>query len=395
MRRLIGSRIIVVVAAGALAACSGASLMASAPQSAGPANSAPGVRSKHAVGLGKVLTSKDNTQIFGFAVAQDGPDGILSTATHVETFDQSDGAFVQQFPAKTPSNIEFSLDGLVAGDVALVTRYVTPPHSIYATRRYDTIAPFTSGKFTGTWTPPIFDVNVEQTSVDPASNNAAIFAIKLKRNDVPVLFVTDVGANTFSNVIDLDPNAFALGAQPQLASYVVGGKALLATSPDFGRVGGTEPVNVLVDLATKKVTQFTGFNLGPFGAGFVNGMAADPNTAVEATTTELNAQVEFYDVSTQTGITAVQLPCTGDADQSNSGAGVAVDPTHKLFLVTDPDYACDGTGAVVVYDEKGNEIEAITGFRLAIGEPPPAIDPATRTGWAFGPGFNQLQQFFY
>jgi len=100
-------------------------------------------------------------------------------------------------------------------------------------------------------------------------------------------------------------------------------------------------------------------------------MALDPNTGIEATTTELNAQVEFYDVRKHVGTADVQLPCSGNTDQGNSGAGVAVDTVHKLFLVTDPAYACDNSqdGAIVVYDEKGTVVEVIHPFKFAIAEP--------------------------
>ena len=50
---------------------------------------------------------------------------------------------------------------------------------------------------------------------------------------------------------------------------------------------------------------------------------------------------------------------------------------------------------VVVYDEGGNFLEAIPGFHFAINEPAVAINPSKRMGWAFGPQFSQLQQFFY
>ena len=93
---------------------------------------------------------------------------------------------------------------------------------------------------------------------------------------------------------------------------------------------------------------------------------------------------------------AAQLPCTGDTSQGNSGAGIANDPVNGLFLVTDPSYCSGSQGsAIVVYDEKGNLVETITGFKFALGEPAPAINPSKRMGWAFGPAFNQLQQFFY
>ena len=119
---------------------------------------------------------------------------------------------------------------------------------------------------------------------------------------------------------------------------------------------------------------------------------------VAATTTELNSQVEFYDLKSQSGIAAVQLPCTTNTDQIHSGSNIAVDPVNKLFLVTEQLY-CDGSqgSAIVVYDEAGNFVEAITGFNFAIGEPAPVLNPSGRMGWAFsGPeGFSQLQQFFY
>ena len=51
----------------------------------------------------------------------------------------------------------------------------------------------------------------------------------------------------------------------------------------------------------------------------------------------------------------------------------------------------------MVYDESGNLVEAITGFKFPIGEPAPALNPGKRMGWALGgpAGLSQLQQFFY
>jgi hypothetical protein len=131
--------------------------------------------------------------------------------------------------------------------------------------------------------------------------------------------------------------------------------------------------------------------------GFVNGLAVDPNPGIAATTTELNAQVEFYDLTKKTGVATVQLPCTTDVSQYNSSSGIAVDPIHKLFLVTDT-YCCDGSqgSAAVMDDESGNLVEAITDFNFPIGETP-ALNPWRRIGWALGGpgGLSQLQQFFY
>jgi hypothetical protein len=146
------------------------------------------------------------------------------------------------------------------------------------------------------------------------------------------------------------------------------------------------------------MTSFQGLNNGVFGAGFVNGLAVDSTTGIACTTTELNAQVEFYDLARQTGI-AVQLPGTTETSQLNSGAAVAVDEVNHLFLVADPVYAPTGDSAIVVYDERGHFIEAITGFSFsnAFRAVPVrvAVNPSTRTGYVDGPGVNQLQQFFY
>jgi hypothetical protein len=346
------------------------------------------------VGLGVVLTSQGG-QIYGFDIDQSGSDGVLATAANVETFDENSGTITNSFPKKTPSGTSYGADGIFTGDVALITRYVVPKGGIYAKRFYDVMSPVTAGKFTGKWTPPLKDIQVEQAGPNQTSGDTAIFAIGLKKQDAPELIVSDVAKNTFGRVIKLNPSSFSLGDQPQLGQDVKTGRAVIASSPDGGRVGGEAPVNLLVDMKNGKQTEFNGLNNGPYGSGYVNGLAVDSATGIAATTTELNAQVEFYNLAKKTA-TAVQLPCTGDASQSLSGSGIASDSANRLFLVTEQ-YYCDGSqgSAIVVYDESGNLVETITGFTFFIGEPAPVINPSERMGWAFGPGASQLQQFFY
>ncbi len=359
------------------------------------------------VGLGKLLTTKDGGQIFGFDINQDGDDGVLASAQNaggsnyrvsMEVFDQNTGKIVKSFKNETGPRDSYGVDGIFAGDVALITHYIVPKGSIYAKRRYEVMNPVTANKFTGSWMPPLRDIDVLQAGRNQTTSTSVLFAIELKKQDNPDLIVSDVAADTFSNVIPLDPNLFCGCNGPQLGQFTSANQAVFALSPDGGAVGGSAPLNVLVDLSSGQKTQFSGYNNGAFHAGYVNGLAVDPDTGVAATTTELNAQVEFYDLKKKKGITFVQLPCTSDTSQGNSGSGIAVDPVNKLFLVTDYFY-CDGSqgSAIVVYDESGNFVEAITGFKLAIGEPAPVINPSKRMGWAFGGpgGFSQLQQFFY
>jgi hypothetical protein len=356
--------------------------------------SQPALRSvRHAVGLGAILSSNAG-QIFGFDIDRNGNDGALATSTNVETFDQDSGAISKTFPKLPQSGTSYVFDAIVTGDVGLVTREVMPKGSPFAKRFYDLMDPV-KGKFTGKWTPPVKDIEVEAAGPNQTTGMTAIFAIELEKNDIPDLFESNVAKNQFGKVFHLNPRTFGVGNSPQVAQDTATNEAVIATSPDGGKVQGAAPINALVNLETGKQTQFTGLNNGEFGAGDVNGLAVDSSTGIAATTTELNAQVEFYNLAQRTGV-AAQLPCTGDTSQGNSGAGIANDSVNGLFLVTDPSY-CGGSqgSAIVVYDEKGNLVETISGFKFALGEPAPAINPGKRMGWAFGPGFNQLQQFFY
>ncbi|HEX3458450.1 MAG TPA: hypothetical protein VHR97_10890, partial [Candidatus Baltobacteraceae bacterium] len=313
----------------------------------------------------------------------------------VETFDQDSGAILTSYPKKTPERTSYGADAILHSDIGLITRYVEPKGSLYAKRHFNIMKPVTKGKFTGKWTPPVKDIEVERAGPNQVTDTTAIYAIELKNQDVPDLFTSNVGANTFGKVFHLDPNTFGLGNGPQFAQDTTTNQEVVALSPDGGAVGGSAPLNIVIDLKTGKQKQWNGFNNGYFHAGYVNGMALDSTTGTFATTTELNAQVEFYNVTTQNG-TFAQLPCTGSTSQTNSGAGIASDPVNGLFLVTDPFY-CNGSqgSALVIYDEQGNLVETITGFKFAIGEPAPVIVPSKRMGWAFGPQFSQLQQFFY
>src|SRR5579863_9886450 len=63
----------------------------------------PAHRAEHAaVGLGAMLTTANNGQIFGFDIDQNGSDGVLATAANVETFNEDTGQITKSIPQKTP-----------------------------------------------------------------------------------------------------------------------------------------------------------------------------------------------------------------------------------------------------------------------------------------------------
>lgn len=354
----------------------------------------------HKPGLGVVLTSKDG-QIFGFDIDRFGNGGVLATQHGVETFDQDTGEIIKSFGKSLGSSGDYVVNGIAASGVALIEQERVPDGELFPKRQYKVMNPVTANKFTGKWTPPSKGIIMQAMSDDQASQVTSLFALtSLKDGEVPTIFVSDIAANTFTNVITLD-DRFEGGTLPQFAQYTKGNMAVIALSPDGGAVGGVAPMNFLIDLSTGAMTGFSGYNNGFFHAGSVNGLAVDPKTGVAATTTELNAEVEFYNLKNKTRIAFAQLPCSGATDQLLSGTSITNDPVNKLFLVTEPNY-CDGSegSAIVVYDEAGNFVEAITGFNVPNDvalSAPPRINPSKRMGWVFGgpKGASQLQQFFY
>jgi hypothetical protein len=110
---------------------------ASLPVSAAPAPTR--------VGLGKVLTTSDGQEIYGFDIDQSGDDGVLASAgiqgnnlaISVETFDQDTGKITKTFATKDGAKNSYSVDGIFSGDVGLITHYITPTGQIYARRVYD------------------------------------------------------------------------------------------------------------------------------------------------------------------------------------------------------------------------------------------------------------------
>jgi hypothetical protein len=170
---------------------------------------------------------------------------------------------------------------------------------------------------------------------------------------------------------------------------------VLATSPDGGAVGGQVPLIAMVDLATGKIEQFNGVLIGIFHSGYVNGMAVDAATGIACTSTELDADVEFYDLASKNGF-AVGIP-GANGNQSFSGEAIVNDPIHKLFLVAQPSGSVGPPGGSVidVFDESGHLVKSITGFKAFGITPGLAIDPGKRIGFIDGPTPDALTQFTY
>ncbi|HEX3945514.1 MAG TPA: hypothetical protein VHW69_15660 [Rhizomicrobium sp.] len=183
----------------------------------------------HPVGLGKVLTAKDDRQIFGFDINQTGDDGLLATASSVEIFDQDTGKVTKSLGHLVNQNSDYVAYGIAGGDVGLIDHEVVPDGQLFPKRHYMVLNPVRGKKITGKWTPPLHGIIMQQMSEDQSSSVTSLFALtSLKQGEAPVLLVADIAANTFSNVINLDPNLFGPCNGPHLAQYTA---RTLRTSP--------------------------------------------------------------------------------------------------------------------------------------------------------------------
>lgn len=348
--------------------------------------------------MGKALSSAYGGQILGFDIDQTGSDGLLSESltksrgkarSAIETFDLKAGKIttVVKTMAKT-ANDDFLTFGIVGNDVGFVDEQRVKLNDISRHDRYLLLNPVQGDKITGQWEPPhVTDSVLYQQAENQATNTqvSVVFRNAFSQN-VPWLYVWDSSSNRFLNFIRLSYTGSAMAEDSSR------NQAVLASQSGSGA-----PIMTLVNLKTKKITVFQGLNNGPEGAGAVNGLAVDSGTGTACTTTELNAQVEFYDLAKETGF-AVQLPGTDSGDQSNSGGAVANDSQNHLFLVAQPFSSESRGSSIYVYDESGNLVESINGFSFSGSSLPAtkiAVNPGLRIGWVNGPSSNQIQQFFY
>ncbi|MGB8768909.1 MAG: hypothetical protein WCC92_04800 [Candidatus Korobacteraceae bacterium] len=341
-------------------------------------------------------------QIFGFDIDQNGTEGLLSEAqtlpnglvlAAVETFDQNTGRILRVV-TKLQSQDDFITMGIVASSVGLIEHEQEISFG-HLQRTFQVLNPLNSNRFTGSWTPPIGTQHIIMPAGVSRSQgvpNVAVFAYDNSGQFIPYVFSSNVAANTFGPVVHIpDANNFA-SVPPPIAYDSVTNQAYLGGGPGcFGCL----PVIGVVDLTQGTFTEFEGI-----GLGFVNGMAVDSADGIACTTTEDDANVEFYNLATRTGFT-VQLPHSG-GQQYYSSADVEFDPIHKLFFVAQPNSSSASQGSsIYVYDIHGNVVEILNGVNCShtfnVVAAHVALHPAWRSGFIDGPdqGVTEIESFTY
>jgi hypothetical protein len=356
-----------------------------------------------APGPGAVLVhSKFGGQIFGFDIDQNGTEGVLSESqvlsngnvlAAVETFDQRTGKILKVV-SETQTQDDFVTLGVVGNSVGLVEHEHV--QGIFVVKRtFQTMNPLSSNTFTGLWTPPLGTGHLIMPAAVSRSQGVpqvAVFAFDNSGNFTPWVFSSNVAANTFGPIAKItDSNNFG-SVEPPIAYDSTTNQAILGGGPGcFGCL----PVIGLVDLTQGTFTEFTGI-----GFGFINGIAVDSADGIFCTTTEDDANVQFYNLSTKTGSTE-ELPGSG-GNQFFSGADVEFDPIHKLFLVAQPVSSSSPSGSTIyVYDIHGNLQETLNGFSFSnsfnVVPAHIALHPSLRSGYVDGPdsGVTDIQSFTY
>lgn len=344
--------------------------------------------------------SRFGGQIFGFDIDQSGTEGVLSEAqtlangnvlAAVETFDQKTGKILRVL-VKTETQDDFVTLG-VAGTSVGVIEHEHVVSLLHVVRTFDTINPMTSNKFTGKWTPPLTPKHLlNQVSRNQGVTNNAVLAMDNSGNFITWVYSSNIAANTFGPIVKIT-DSFNFGSvPPPMALNTVTNTAVLGGGDGcFGCL----PVIGVADLTKGSFSEFTGI-----GFGFVNGIAIDSADNIAVTTTEDDANVEFYDLATQTGFNVV-LPGSG-SQQIFSGADVQFDAVNKLFFVAQPVSSSTPTGSTIyVYDTKGNLQETLNGFSFSnafnVIAAHIALNPSTRTGFIDGPsaGVTDIEGFTY
>ncbi len=353
------------------------------------------------IGAKVIVHSMFGGQIFGFDIDQNGSEGLLSEAqtlanglvlAAVETFDQKTGKILAVV-TKTETSEDFVTMGIVGNSVGLVEHEIET--SLFrVTRKFQVLNPLNSNQFTGIWTPPIGSQHIIMpggVSRSQGVPNVAVFAYDNSDQFIPYVFSSNVGANTFGPVVKITDSINFASVPPPIAYDSVTNQAVLGGGPGcFDCL----PVIGVVDLTNATFKEFLGI-----GFGFVNGIAIDSADGIAVTTTEDDANVEYYDLAAQNGFT-VQLP-NSQGQQFFSGADVEFDPIHKLFFIAQPNSSVSSGSTIYVYDTQGVLKETLNGFNFSnafnVVGAHIALNPSKRTGFVDGPdqGVTELQSFTY
>jgi len=342
-----------------------------------------------------VVRPKFGGQMSGYDIDQNGTEGVLAEQatlkdgnilTAVETFDQKTGKIIKVVSKKISQFDDDIVEGIVGNSTAVLLRENALSNGTQ--RIYRLISPLSANKYTSVWHPPHFDNRsiVYGVSHDQQSDTAAFF----------VLHDIYPGTSYFAFTENMQTHTFGKEFKTKAQDFVPFNPVAFAydVNTNTGVLAESEGCNYcvmqigLLNLDNGKFGQFTGLGEG------LQGLAVDSDDGIACTTSADDANVQFYDVKTQTGISE-DLP--GGVGQAQSGFDVEYDPIHKLFLI----FQADGPGEhsfIQVYDPKGTLVDSIDFGPYNRFGGYMALQPRTRGGFlgeAPGNSNGVLRSFTY
>jgi hypothetical protein len=363
---------------------------------AGQLASRPVQFARRLVGPGSVLTSHSGGPIIGWAIDENGTDGVLTEVTRistpyrsiVETFDQATAQIVKVVREQNSGpkgNRELAVRGILADDVGLIDDELRHEGKTFRDV-YDVMVPVTGNSISGTWKQPpgkdflLYDI-ADQQSNPVSVMTATILDGVISKPPTFEVVVTDVETNKVLRILHA-PRGDGVDYPYLVAEDTSLNKAYVPAASY-----SSNPIFIAYDVNTGKAASFLGPSFGP-----IDGMAIDSTTHVLCTTTHSDYSVEFYDLKGGKQISEVALPNAGG--EQEAGYSIAADPINHLFLVEQPLSSVSSGSTIYVYDESGSLQETLNGF--AFGDYSGIqITAATRSGYVAGPRANQLQSFTY
>lgn len=206
----------------------------------------------------------------------------------------------------------------------------------------------------------------------------------------PIVFSSDVAANSFGLVFPITSPIFNTGVPPVMVFDSERNQVILGH--DFPSPFILPPRIGVVNLTTGKFTMTKGRGLGE-----INGMAVDSVDGVLCTTTSFDSAVQFYDLIAKTAFSE-HLP-GGGMNSLGSGLEVAFDPMNKLFLIAQPFSGTASSGSSIqVYNTAGTLLESIDGLNFQGGfnvfPIHITLNPSQRLGYVDGPDLTTAIQSF-
>jgi hypothetical protein len=319
-----------------------------------------------------------------------------SGGTEVRNYSTATGRYGDVITSDSGSGSSYEVVGATANRVLLVHR--TSADGDVRVETWNT----TTDSLTGVTVLPAAKYSYLTGRVDTVHDRGALLLHGADKTDL--VLPVDLGAGSAADPIAADPSGVAAGTYTLLTVDSSTGNVFLAKAAGpYNCLGGITPARI--DLTARTVagigsTSACSHGIASNGAGsLINLSAAVPSINIVPT-----GALGMLDEKTGEAGNAITL-------RLGKPSALAVDGTHKIAVVsyTTPEGTAyfgsgmwvpdnNATGQLAVVDlTTGTVVRTLTGLAIGHGGAENALqlDPSTRTGWTYGPGDQQIQQFSY